>query len=134
MQSDAGSPCKAQILRIVAHGKFSGWPYNAQVDPASPIPVACALSPETLRAQRAQLLPGLVTMAVGRERIPNGLRLQFAASSDVLQIIASTVDAERQCCRFLRFDMTVEPDGGPVWLTLSGPAGTAEFLEALVQK
>ena len=72
-------------------------------------------------------------MAVGRERIPNGLRLQFAASSEILQAIASTIDAERHCCRFLRFDVTVEPDGGPVWLTLSGPASTAEFLEALVE-
>ena len=109
-------------------------PYNARVDPTPPIPVACALSPEALRARSAQLLPGLMTMAIGRERIPDGLRLQFPASSEVLHAIASTIDAERQCCRFLRFDLTVAPDGGPVWLTLSGPANTAELLEALLQQ
>jgi hypothetical protein len=29
--------------------------------------------------------------------------------------------------------MTVEPGGGPVRLTLSGPPGTREFLAALVE-
>ncbi len=33
----------------------------------------------------------------------------------------------------LRFEFTLEPDGGPIWLPLTGPAGTAEFLSGLVQ-
>jgi hypothetical protein len=66
------------------------------------------------------------------ETLPNGMRLRFIASSDVLQAIASTIDAERQCCRFLQFHLTIEPNAGPMWLTLTGPAGTSEFLSALV--
>lgn len=42
-------------------------------------------------------------------------------------------DAERQCWRFLRFEITTEPDGGPIWLNLSGPDGTREFLSALLE-
>ena len=94
------------------------------------LPVACTLSPETLAARRAGLLPGLAREAEAREETPDGLRLRFVA--DYLQRIAAVVDAERQCCRFLRFDLTVEPDGGPVWLALSGPAGTKEVLAALI--
>lgn len=77
------------------------------------------------------MLPGLFRRAVASEPLPNGVRLQFDASSEVLQAIVSTIDAERQCCRFLRFELTLEPDGGPIRLTLTGPAGTAEFLSAL---
>jgi hypothetical protein len=51
---------------------------------------------------------------------------------DALAAIASTIEAERRCCRFLRFDVTVAPDGGPVWLMLTGPPGTREFLAALI--
>ena len=40
------------------------------------------------------------------------------------------VDLERRCCAFLRFELTVEPGGGPVWLELTGPPGTREFLQA----
>jgi hypothetical protein len=32
---------------------------------------------------------------------------------------------------FLRFAITVEPDGGPVCLELTGPRGTREFVAAL---
>jgi hypothetical protein len=41
------------------------------------------------------------------------------------------VDAERQCCRFLRFVVTVDADEGPVSMDLTGPAGTREFLAAM---
>jgi hypothetical protein len=44
------------------------------------------------------------------------------------------IDAERQCCRFLRFQLTVEPDLGPMWLEVAGPPGTADFLTDLLGK
>ena len=47
-------------------------------------------------------------------------------------MIARAVDAERQGCRFLRFRITVEPDGGPIVLELTGPPGTREFISALL--
>ena len=47
-------------------------------------------------------------------------------------MIARTVDMERQCCRFLRFTVTVEPNDGPIALDLTGPAGTREFLAAML--
>jgi hypothetical protein len=95
------------------------------------LPVVCSLSPEAIQARKADLLPGLFRRAVASEALPNGVRLQFDASSEALQAIASTIDAERQCCRFLRFELTIEPDAGPIWLTLTGPSGTAEFLSAM---
>jgi hypothetical protein len=76
---------------------------------------------------------GLVRRAEHREELSHGLRLQFAASGDTIALIAQAVDAERQCCRFLRFGITVEPDGGPVFLDLTGPSGTREFVNALLE-
>jgi hypothetical protein len=95
------------------------------------LPVVCTLTPETLATRKAGLLPGLVRRAAVREEIDEGLRFRFSA--DALPAIVATIDAERQCCRFLRFDVTVEPDGGPVWVTLSGPPGTRDFLAALIE-
>ena len=51
----------------------------------------------------------------------------------MLSFIAQTIDAERQCCRFLRFQVMVEPDGGPVWLDLTGPPGAREFLAQMIE-
>jgi len=95
------------------------------------IPIACDLSPDAVRAGRAGLLPGLAERADRRDETQDGYLLTFQASSDVLRAIAATVDAERQCCRWLRFVLTVEPDGGAITLALSGPQGAREFLSAL---
>lgn len=96
------------------------------------LPIACTLSPAALKARREGLLSQLRQRTQSHEELPNGLRLQFTATDDLLAMIARTIDAERQCCRFLRFGMTVEPDGGPITLELTGPSGTREFLSALL--
>ena len=97
------------------------------------LPVACTLTPEALRARRSGLLSDLLRRADAREDLPEGLRLRFAPTAEPLATIASAVEAERHCCRFLRFEITVEPDGGPVLLELTGPAGTREFIGALLE-
>jgi hypothetical protein len=97
------------------------------------LPIACTLTPEALRTRREGLLMDLVRRAVRREDLSDGLRLEFAPSGETLALIARVVEAERHCCRFLRFGMTVEPDGGPVFLDLTGPAGTRDFISALFE-
>ena len=97
------------------------------------LPVACTLTPEALRARREGLLMDVVRRAEHREELSDGLRLQFIPSSETIALIAQAVDAERQCCRFLRFEITVEPDGGPVFLDLTGPTGTRDFVNALLE-
>jgi len=99
----------------------------------SHLPVACTLDPAALKARREGLLSDLVRRADERQDLPDGQRLRFSATVDALAAIARTVEAERHCCRFLRFHITVEPDGGPIWLELTGPPGTREFVSALVE-
>ena len=96
------------------------------------LPIACTLSPDTMTTRRAGLLPGLAARAQRREDLPGGVRLQFAPSGETLAAIAATIDAERQCCRFLTFDLHVEAGEGPIALSVTGPAGTHDFLQALL--
>jgi hypothetical protein len=95
------------------------------------LPIACTLSPAALKARKANLLNVLLRRADERRELPDGYRLRFPSEGSILSEIAQTVDAERQCCRFLRFAVTVEPDDGPISLDLTGPAGTREFLAAM---
>ena len=96
------------------------------------IPIACTLAPDALRARRDGLLADLLRRAEHQELLDEGLRVRFAPDNDTLATIAQVVDAERRCCRFLRFVITVEPDGGEISLDLSGPAGTREFIAGLL--
>jgi hypothetical protein len=95
------------------------------------LPVVCTLTPDTMATRKANVLPGLVRRAEEKQDVADGIRFSFP--SDALLAILTTVDAERQCCRFLRFDITVEPNGGPISVSLSGPPGTREFLAALIE-
>ena len=97
------------------------------------LPIACTLTPDALQARRAGLLSNLLRQMEGREDLPDGLRLRFAPTSETLTTIATAVEAERHCCRFLRFAITIEPDGGPVFLELTGPPGTRDFVAALLE-
>ena len=94
------------------------------------LPVVCTLTPATIATRKSALLPGLARRATMREDTDDGIRFMFAG--DALPAIAAVIDAERRCCRFLQFEIAVAPDDGPVTLTLSGPPGTRDFLEALI--
>ena len=97
------------------------------------LPIACTLTPEALRTRREGLLMDLVQCAERRDDLDNGLRLEFAPAAETIALIARVIEAERHCCRFLRFAMTVEPDGGPLFLELTGPAGARDFVSALIE-
>ena len=97
------------------------------------LPIACSLTPDALRSRREGLLMDRVRRAEHRPELSGGVRLQFVPSEETSALIAKAVEAERHCCRFLRFGIIVEPDGGPVILELTGPPGTREFIGALLE-
>ena len=100
---------------------------------ANPLAIACTLTPDEMRTRRANLLIELSREAHSSEPTNSGWRFQFLPTSQVLALVGQVIDAERQCCRFLRFQLIVEPDLGPVWLDVSGPPGTSEFLNDLLR-
>jgi hypothetical protein len=48
----------------------------------------------------------------------------------VLLAMAEFVANERLCCPFFEFRLTVERDGGPVWLRTTGEGEAKRILEA----
>jgi hypothetical protein len=94
-------------------------------------PIVCSLEPGALGSRRDALLPGLRERAERVEEIDAGYRIRFADASHLVSV-ASVIDAERQCCRFLEFRLTVEAGGGPMVLEITGPTGAKEFLADLL--
>lgn len=98
----------------------------------SNLPIVCTLGPAALQARRDDLLGGLVRRADERLDLPHGYRVRFTAADNILPALAKIIEVERQCCRFLTFQVTIEPDGGPIWLEFTGPPGTREFLAGML--
>jgi hypothetical protein len=97
------------------------------------LPIVCTLDPATRETRRLGLLTQLLRRAERVEERTDGFRVWFTPSGDVLALAARVIDAERRCCRFLRFSLTVEPDDGGMVLDLTGPPGTRGFLAALFE-
>ena len=94
--------------------------------------IVCTLNPD-LQQRRDALLPGIIQRAVSREAIDGGIRIRFVDSPGVVADIARVIESERQCCRFLHFRLSMEPDLGPICLEVTGPDGTVEFLAELLE-
>ena len=97
------------------------------------LPIACSLSPSALKARKEGLLGRVASAAQQTIQLERGYRFEFDPDEAALLLIARMIDAERQCCRFLQFDLTVPPDGARISLDVTGPVGTREFLDALLE-
>ena len=92
------------------------------------LPVACSLSPSELQERRLTVLQKFRSAVSEAQEIENGFKYRLPGNGAVLRELAELVELEHQCCPFLSFTITVEPSDGPVFLEISGPEGTKEFL------
>jgi len=63
-----------------------------------------------------------------RRELSDGYAFRFAAEAGAIAELAEWIGLERMCCPFLRFSVEVEPNGGPVWLKLTGGAQVKAFV------
>lgn len=93
------------------------------------IPVACSLTQAKFQGRREKL--ALVALYIKETQArENGYAYRFASDA-VLPELMEIVKAERRCCPFLRFLLTLEAGNGAIWLEVTGPQGTQEFLGSL---
>ena len=97
--------------------------------PTNDLPIACALDERAMVSRQAELRAGVLADATSVERVPDGYRWRFRDSQDLFARLGPVIDAERHCCRFLQFAIAADPDLGSVTLDITGPEGTADFLE-----
>ncbi|HEY6045732.1 MAG TPA: hypothetical protein VIU65_03960 [Pyrinomonadaceae bacterium] len=95
------------------------------------LPIACSLTSAELQERRQTILKQLRNAVVEVRELKDGYAYSFPAGGERLSELAAMIDLERQCCPFLRFRLTVEANSGPIWLELTGPQGTKEFLTGI---
>jgi hypothetical protein len=93
------------------------------------LPIACSLTNAELHERRQTILKQLRSVVAEVRELDHGYAYSFASGGGRLSEIGSMIELERQCCPFLRFRLTVEANSGPIWLELTGPDGTKEFLK-----
>jgi len=96
------------------------------------VPVACDWAALTVEQQERQRSLHRQLYADVKEirELDDGYAFRHSPDEAVLRAIAEFVANERLCCPFFEFGLTVERDGGPVWLRITGEEEAKRILEA----
>jgi hypothetical protein len=94
----------------------------------SDLPIACTLTTPELQERRSTLLLNVRAAALELKELEDGFAYRFPLDDTLLADLFTLVQLEHKCCPFLRFNLIIEAGNGPVWLELTGPAGTKGFL------
>ena len=95
-------------------------------------PFACdmtAIAPDQRDAHRAATSRLFQAVEQTRELV-NGYAFRLPNESALLNTVAEFIVLERLCCPFFGFGLEVEPEGGSVWLSLTGREGIKPFIMA----
>jgi hypothetical protein len=95
-------------------------------------PFACNM--EAIKSDRRQqhiATAGQLFRAVRSIReLPDGYAFHLPDEADTLQLVAEFISLERLCCPFFGFTLEIEPEGGAIWLQLTGREGVKPFIRA----
>lgn len=98
---------------------------------AGELPIACNLTDSDFQERRAGVLKTVKGGVVETKELEDGYAYRFPSDVSWLVTLAKLITVERECCPFVRFTLRLEPAEGPIWLELTGPPGTKDFLDSI---
>ena len=98
------------------------------------ISVVCFLTDVEFREREVVLLARFKAAVSAATELPDGFAFHAPGDKAWISLLAELMVAERECCPFMRFELTAEPNMGQVTLSVTGPAGTKAFLKEILCK
>lgn len=96
------------------------------------IRITCFLTDAEFREREALLLARFKAAVSETAELPDGFAFHAPGDKTWISLLAELMLAERECCPFLRFELTAEPNMGPVALSVTGPPEAKAFLKKLL--
>jgi hypothetical protein len=88
-----------------------------------------ALTPQLRKRHFKELGPKLRSLRKSVRELKNGYEFEFPGDTATYQLLTEWAIQEHLCCPFFDISLRLEPEGGPLWLRLSGRQGTKEFIK-----
>jgi hypothetical protein len=89
----------------------------------------CKLTTPELQERKKTVIAELKALVLERKETEKGVRYKFEGSDKMIDLLSSFMKTERLCCDFFTFDLSVAGEDKFIWLELSGPEGTKDFIE-----
>ena len=99
----------------------------------STLPIACSLPAPEFQVRRTEVLQKARAAALEVKEKEDGFAYRFPSNESLLVDLSALIQLEHQCCPFLKITLIVEAGAGPIWLELTGPPGTKEFLSSIFE-
>ena len=84
------------------------------------------------RTRHAAITVELFQAVDAIRELPNGYAFRLHEETALLTKVAEFIANERLCCPFFGFTVELEPQGGALWLHLTGRDGVKPFIQAEV--
>ena len=88
-----------------------------------------ALSPAERKRHFDELGPKLRSLRKSVRELKDGYEFEFPGDNSTYQLLTEWAIQERLCCPFFDIKLRLEPENGPIWLSLTGRTGTKRFIE-----
>ena len=94
--------------------------------------LACNVTaiPKELRPAHQTNIKRILASVQEVQELKTGYALRLANETDLLQTVMMFLCYERLCCPFFHFTLEIEPDQGPVWLSITGAIDVKDFLRS----
>lgn len=90
--------------------------------------LTCNLTTPELRKRKETVLKKLKTKVLERKELEAGYAFKFSGTNKTLDELLEFIKTERACCSFFTFGLDISGDKSSVWLKLTGPENTKEFI------
>ena len=99
-----------------------------RAQPDARVPIVCTLEPAA-HGERLREWQAVFDHIETREATPDGVRLRFPRSPDVVSAIAAVTAKEVACCSFFMFALTITAQAA--WLSVAAPADAVPLVREL---
>ena len=96
--------------------------------------IACSLTRSEFHDREAKLLAQFRSAVVEAEELQEGYTFRLPSDGKSIMLGAELIEAERECCPFLTFELAALPNQGPVIVRVIGPPGAKEFVKTVLWK
>jgi hypothetical protein len=96
------------------------------------LPIACTLTSEEMEGRRDEIDSNILGGVQAVTELADGYEFLFPGGDEWTSKLLHFIQQERQCCRFLTFELIFEPDEGPVSMRMRGPEGAKEFIKSMI--
>lgn len=96
--------------------------------------LACRLPDEEKDRQWEDVASEVYAAVEETRELEDGYAFRFPSSDGWVRTLTEYVLYERGCCPFFRFELAVEPEGGPTWLCLRGGEDVKHFVRGQLRE